>query len=548
MTGNATRSLNSKQMKKLTIYFSVTLAFIAAGCSSDFEALNTDPTKSTPENFDANYFLSNAEWTYADGTSGYNGPILFQSGWVQVLSSTSSGGANYYSNMDKYVSSSNTNSYMASVWTNCYRSASLANEAIEMIEGDADQVNLYAAATIWKIMAFQHITDVYGDAPYTEALQAEEGITLPVYDTQQEIYAKMLSDLDAAVSSFDNSKASPTADILPYDGNIDQWRKFGYSLMLRMAMRLTKVDLATAKLYAEKAYDGGTFESTADDAYIKADYANGYRNDYARDLRTVDDFYQVRFSKTFIDYLDDNDDPRLGVVAEVPPAGLAASSEVGLVGDNDPDLQLGMPNGYELGGTHDITTAPGYPGGTGTDDDVTPIGKYSRPRLLVYGDNSGPLFVLTYAQTELLLAEAAVRGFEVGDDAATHYHNAVKGALLALTPFGADAVISAGDAETFADDSPLDESTDDNSLKMINEQYWATTGSLFIFNEAWTNWRRSGYPELTAVVFPSNFSEGTIPRRQPYPTTEGTQNTANYQAAVGRLTGDKWNEKVWWDQ
>ncbi len=69
------------------------------------------------------------------------------------------------------------------------------------------------------------------------------------------------------------------------------------------------------------------------------------------------------------------------------------------------------------------------------------------------------------------------------------------------------------------------------SLKQINEQYWATTGILWNFVEAWNNWRRSGYPVLTPVNYTGNFSNGTIPRRQLYPTTEPTANPVNYRAA-----------------
>ena len=535
-------------MKKTFIYFGVALAAVFAGCQ-DFDELNTDPTKSSPANFDANYFLSTSQWNYLDGTMGYNGPTLFQSGWVQILASTSSGGANYYSNMDKYVSSSNTNDYQGRSWNGCYRSASLANEIVNLTIDDPEMVNLTAAATIMKVLNFQYVTDMYGDCPYSQALQAKTGVTLPVYDSQDAIYLGLLGELDAALSSMDASKVKPTADLFPYQGDVAKWKKFGYSVMLRMAMRLTKADAATAKTYAEKAATGGTFASADDDAYIVCDLANGYQNDYARDLTTAADFYQVRWSKTFIDYLDANDDPRLGVIAEVPPAGIAANQTVGLAGDTNPASQLGLPNGYDLNGsTTDITTSPGYPGSTGVGTDKTPIGKYSRPRTTIYGNKSGPVFVLTYAQTELLLAEAAARGFSVGGTAATHYSNGVAGAMLSLTPFGTDATISSGTATAYAAANPLDVSTLDNSLKMINEQYWATAGSQLNFTDAWNNWKRSGYPVLTPVVYSGNFSGGVIPRRQPYPTTEGTLNTANYQLAVNRLGTDTWSSKVWWDQ
>ena len=535
-------------MKKIFRYFVVALAFSTVSCDGDFDEINTDPTKSSPANFDPNFFLSTSQWNYLDGTMGYNGPTLFQSGWMQIWASTSSGGANYYTNMDKYVPSGNTNDYQGRSWNSCYRSASLANEIVFLTSEDPELVNLTSVAQIMKILNIQYITDMYGDCPYAEALQAKTGTTLPVYDDQQSLYTALLSDLDAAVGSLDDAKAIPTSDLI-YGGDIAKWRKFGYSLMLRMAMRLTKADAATAKTYAEKAAAGGTFASAEDDAYILCDNANGYRNDYARDLTTAADFYQVRWSKTLIDYLKTTNDPRIGVIAEVPLDGLEANQTVGLAGNDDPALQLGLPNGYDLNaGTTDITTSPGYPGGTGTGDDETPIGKYSRPKTSIYGNLDGPVFILTYAQTELLLAEAAVRGFSVTGTAATHYENAIVGALLSLAPFGAEATISASVAADFAAANPLDVSTMDNSLKMINEQYWATSGTLLNFTDAWNNWKRSGYPVLTPVVYPGNFSGGVIPRRQPYPTTEGTLNGANYQTAVGRLSGgDTWSARIWWD-
>jgi hypothetical protein len=73
----------------------------------DFTEINTDPN-STPASFNADYFLTNAQNTYKELIGGYDGPVLFQSGWVQLLACTSTGGATYYSNMDKYVQSSNT--------------------------------------------------------------------------------------------------------------------------------------------------------------------------------------------------------------------------------------------------------------------------------------------------------------------------------------------------------------------------------------------------------------------------------------------------------
>ncbi len=535
-------------MKKQLIYIGMAVALGFGSCTKDFEQINTDPTKASPEVFDPNYFLSNSVWTYVDQTMGYNGPMLFQSGWAQIIASTSSGGANYYSNADKYVPSSGTTDYMGRSWNGCYRAASLANEVINVAGSNPELVNVTGAATIVKVMSIMYVTDMYGDCPYTEALQAKAGITQPAYDPQQTVYTNMFNDLEAALNGMDASKAKPSADILPYKGDVAQWKKFGYSLMLKMAMRLVKVDPAMAKTYAEKAAAAGVFASVADNAYVMADNANGYRNDYARDLTTPADFYQVRWSKTFIDYLRETNDPRLGIIAEVPQDGLAANQNVGLAGISTPSLQMGLPNGYDLNnGATDISTSPSYPGGTGSGSDFTPIGKYSRPTTSIYGNYSGPIFILTYPETELLLAEAVVRGFNVGGTAAAHYANAVAGALTSLSVYGSAATISETTATAYAAANPLDASSTESSLQMINEQYWATCGSFLNFSEAWTNWRRSDYPVLTPVNYTGNFSQGMIPVRQPYPLSEAILNTANYQEAVSRQGADTWTTHVWWD-
>jgi hypothetical protein len=154
--------------------------------------------------------------------------------------------------------------------------------------------------------------------------------------------------------------------------------------------------------------------------------------------------------------------------------------------------------------------------------------------------------VLTYAETELLLAEAVTRGFAVSGTAAQHYKNGVAAGIQSLAKFGTAAAIDAATATAYADAHPL---VTASALKQINEQYWATTGLLQNFGEAWNNWKRSGFPQLTPVNYSGNFSNGTIPRRQPYPTTEATLNTANYQSATGRLaSGDNWVSRVWWDK
>jgi len=534
-------------MKWISYILITGLLIFQVSCTKDFTELNTDPTRATPESFNADFFLTNAQNTYKETIGGYDGPVLFQTGWVQLMASTSTGGAVYYSNMDKYVQSSNTLSYTSGSWNDAFRSASLANEIIKIYGADATRANSVAAATVIKVMALAYATDIYGDIPYSEAFKGAEGMNTPKYDKQEEVMKGLLAELESAAKMFDASKLGLSVDLV-YNKDVAKWKKLAYSVMLRIAMRFTKRDAAFAKAWAEKAYAGGVFTSIDDDAYMKSDIANGYTNPNNRAYDIPADLYETRWSKTLIDFLKSTNDPRVSAIAEVV-TGFAANNSLS-AGDNTYAKQIGMPNGWDMnGGAADITKAPGYPGPSGTGTDVTPIGNYSRPRGQ-YRDRNGALFFITYAETELLLAEAAVRGWSVGANAATHYANGVKAGMATMVNMGAGAAIAAADIDAYVAANPLNTSSTNASLKMINEQFWATTGILMNGSEAWSNWRRSGYPQLTPVTFAGNFSGGQIPRRQIYPTSEASLNGANYNAGLSGLTpaNDNWSSRVWWDQ
>jgi len=530
-------------MKKLSIYI-VLGCVILGSCTKKFDSINTDPTQASGGNFDPNLLLPTAEINYTSNIQGYSGAILFQSMWAQIFANAEY--PSYYSNGDKYVASGNILTYDASIWNNSYSSASTAKEIQNLIAGNADLINLNGIAFIVQLLNLELITDVYGDCPYSQALQAKTGnVVLPVYDKQSDIYPSMLNSLDSVLSTLDASKAKPTNDLI-YGGDVTKWKKFGYSLMLRMAMRLTKVDAATAQKYAEKAAAGGTFSSVADNAFVAYDESDGYNNANVSALQVPEDFSQVRWSKVLIDYLKANDDPRVPVIAEVPQPGADNNANESLDGDHTFSKQIGMPNGYDQnGGATDISKAPNYPGSS----DGFKVGLYSRPTTALYvRDKSTPGAILTYGETELLLAEAAVRGWNVGGTAASHYHAGVSGAIQSLSGFNDAGTISSATAEAYATAHPLDESSTAASLMQINMQYWATEGTLFNFIEAWNNWRRSGYPVLTPVVYTGNFTSGQIPRREIYPSSEATTNGTNLKDAVANMGGDDWTTRVWWDK
>lgn len=533
-------------MKKKTILSFLFLIGIHFSCSkTELDRINTDPTKSTEENFDPNYLLSNSQLRFAN--KGYY-QLLYSSTMVQLLAST----YYYYNNGDKYINVANFTDYQGRIFDEGYAEASGIRE-MQRIARDKDPVgnaNLLAIGDMMFVLILQRITDMYGDVPYHEAGQGRSGIKYPVYDTQEEIYIAMLTDLENAIKQLNPDLPKPSADLF-YKGDLIKWRKFGYSLMLRVAMRLTKVDPVKAKIWVEKAAIGGTFSEISDNAFITMDASNyNSQNGISLALRTLSDYREVRWSKTLIDQLKKTNDPRLPAIAEVPADGFTNNNNQNLAGNNEAELQRGLPNGYDLsGGKTDIHLAPDYPGGTGNEHDFAPLGRYSRPRTSVYLKLGGPIFIMTYAETEFLLAEAALRGWEVNGTAASHYRMGLKAALQASGQMDLQANISDLTIEAYINAQPLDESTKEKAFEMINTQYWISSGTMFNFIEAWLNWKRSGYPLLKPVNYPGNVTNSTIPRRMIYLSTEVLNNPEHYKAAVARLIGgDALTSRVWWDK
>ncbi|KIO74737.1 hypothetical protein TH53_24690 [Pedobacter lusitanus] len=532
-------------MKKVCILLLSFLIVTGSGCSkAQLDKINTDPTKLPGESYNPDELLSTAQ--FKSSNKGYY-QLLYQSTMMQLLASTYL----YYNNGDKYVNAGSFTDYQGRIFEEGYADASTIRE-MQRLAREKDPVkysNLINIGDIMFVLILQRITDSYGDVPYSQASKAREGIKYPIYDTQQDIYNSMLTDLDKAIDGLDPAKPKPTADLF-YQGDISKWKKFGYSLMLKVAMRLTKVAPEKARSWAEKAASG-TFTDISDNALVLTDESNlDGQNGTSLALRTVSDYREVRWSKTLIDELRKNNDPRLAVIAEVPKDGLANNINENLAGNTDPAVQIGLPNGYDLsGGTYDISKYAGYPGGTGQNSDFAPLGKYSRPRTAVYLKLGGPNFIMTYAETELLIAEAQLRGWNVPGTAAGHYANGLRGALQTMAQMDKLAAIPEQAINDYVTKHPLDESSSQKAFEMINTQYWITTGTTFNFIESWLNWKRSGYPLLTPVNYPGNVTGGTIPRRLIYLSTEVLNNTDNYRAAVARLQGgDVLTSRVWWDK
>ncbi len=143
---------------------------------------------------------------------------------------------------------------------------------------------------------------------------------------------------------------------------------------------------------------------------------------------------------------------------------------------------------------------------------------------------------MTYAEVEFLLAEAALKGWHSGD-AAAHFNAGVKGSMQQWDIFDPSLTVTDEEVEAYLAANPFD-----GTEEMIGEQHWAA--NFMQWYEAYSNWRRTGYPELTPVNYPGNVSGGQIFRRIEYYTQE-VANNPNLQE--GGTLPDNVMTRVWWD-
>lgn len=516
---------------KLLLIASVVAGMLAgSGCKKDFESINTDPNHITVDKIDFNFLFTSAELitsgnSDANGYEDWRNNLIYSACMIQHLSSTVG-----YWDGDKYLYNA---SYNSAYWDNNYNN-SITNivEVVTHTKTDTSKANFYNIARIFKAFMFQRMTDMYGDCPYSEAgLGFISGITAPKYDKQQDIYNDILKELQDAASKLDPSLPNTvgSADLL-YGGDVTKWKKFAYSEMVRVAMRLSKIDAANAQKWVQAAVAGGVMTSNDDNAIVKHDTNGGTPTVNGTGLILIgNDPAAARLSQTFVNYLKSTGDPRLPFLATVCADANVTTDK----GDTAAAHQLGQPNGYDVsGGQYDISKAPNWPG---NQNKYSIVNRYTFSRL------DAPSFFVTYGETALLLAEAAQRGW-IGGSAASYYTAGVTASMQQLSQAGAgpgDAAIAA-----YLAANPYNAAS---ALAQINSQYWVVT--FMDENEAWANWRRSGYPQLTPVSYPGNVTNGTIPRRFTYPQGEPSTNGVNYKAAVANLSdGDKMTSRVWWDK
>ena len=374
--------------------------------------------------------------------------------------------------------------------------------------------------------AFMVLTDTYGSIPYRQAGAGfSDQIFFPEYDNQELIYADIIKELGEASAALNASGRVEAADVL-FAGDVEKWRKFGYSLLLRAGMRIGKANATEAQQAVARAFAGGVILNNQDNVMIRHD-AN-YLNPIGNTLNATEaaNFY---LTEPFVNFMKNSNDPRLRSIA-VRYVGATSGPEQTVARQNfDPAVQIGMPLGNDNAGAVQAAASLGL----ASFYDFSQVDRRRMVKL------TSPNFIVTAAQTQLLLAEARQLGWITQGTVQDYFHAGIRAHMNQMPSFDPAMQIPNGDIDSYIAANPLVEST---AIRQINEQYWIA--SFMHGPEAFANFRRSGFPQLAPNPFPGR--EVVFINRLTYPNSEISVNAENVNAAIAAQGPDNLETKVWW--
>jgi hypothetical protein len=356
---------------------------------------------------------------------------------------------------------------------------------------EVNKANRLAIIDLMQVFVYQRLVDIFGNVPYTEALNPVN--YTPVYDDAQAIYKDLIARAKADVAALNTSEGSFGSADLIYQGDIDSWKKFGNSLLVKLGIGIADGPLAAlGKSTVEAAY-AGAFGVQADGAYFPYQKSLPYVNPLYTDLVTSGR-HDFLITGTIYNIMKAHSDPRIDDYFE----------------------NLSKP-----------TTVYGAAGGSYNS-------KMHYNSAISNPDFHGIL--LTYDEVQFYLAEAAARGWNVGSAANVYFNNGVTASIIEWggTSAEASAFLSANSYTSYS-----------NWKEAIGTQAWLAMYTRGF--EGYTFFRRLDYP---AFVMPPNPPTGVdkIPTRFTYPINEQTLNAKNYTAAAAAIGGDLLTTKLFWDK
>lgn len=250
-------------MKKILL--SAGIAAVVASCTSDITSLNVNPK--APEKVPAGALIANATVSLTDYLASINVNLNNFNLWAQHITETTyTDEANFdYANRDV-----NGNTFDR-LYTDVLRDLQEAEKAVDVDINltAAQKEQQHAVIDVLEVYTYHVLVDIFGDVPYTEALDAST--VVPAYDKGEDIYTDLAARLTADIAVLGGDNGLGSYDLL-YGGNSDGWKKFASSLLLKLAVRVADHDMTRATAWGATALSGGVILDAADAATL--DYAS----------------------------------------------------------------------------------------------------------------------------------------------------------------------------------------------------------------------------------------------------------------------------------
>ncbi|HEY9259303.1 SusD/RagB family nutrient-binding outer membrane lipoprotein [Chitinophaga sp.] len=477
----------------LTLLYLTTLLLFSAGCKK-FLDVNKDPNNAVDVTVDVLLPSAQSGLTFAVGnTLTINGGV-----WGQYW--TQSPNSSQYKTLDQYAPAEGD---FGNVWS-AIEIDGLENLQKVIDKGNATNQKQYVAiAMLLKAYSFQLSTDLWGDVPFSEALQgdATERILNPKYESQSDIYNGLVKMVEDATNLISNTDVAPGADDLIYQGDMDKWLRFANTLKLKIGLRLAKKDAARAATIV-RSLQGAEFIHPGESALQNFNSTGGQQNPlYGASAGPVLNTTQnLVASSTAVNFFSGNSDPRLDVFYDAVGSGV-----------------VGIPQGSFNAPPTTVVSPPSALTGANAKDPNSAL---------------APVKLMTDYEADFLQAEAIVRGWLTGDAAAL-YEQGITDNFAAYEVDGAADYI-AQPAIAF----PTGGTTEEKVKAIITQKWAAMCGNQTI--EAWTEWRRTGYPSFFTLSKASIIGAGRYPGIFLYPTSELARNPN------APKTNHFVYDKVWW--
>ena len=517
----------------LGIAIIIALVLLPASCTSEFEDINTDPYNVYDSQLEADFQIVGGRFSEV-----LRNIYTFSPVWVTQLQQNLMGDvfSGYMMPPTPFAGNSNNMTYDLVPgwnewpWNVAYENVMAPLRAADQQAEARGFTNFLAWSKICRVAAMHRVSDIYGPIIYTKFGQLD---VTDNYDCQENVYDAFFADLDDAIRTLtplakelENPGVTPFTpfDISDFEGSYEKWIKLANSLRLRLAIRISKVNPSRARQEAEAAVqhefgvlpgpEGGNFQI----------------ENTNHPLNTINNSWNdIRMGAPMESILTGYNDPRIARYFELSEI---SSGEY-----------KGIRQGIEIV----------------AKDDYVPFSKLANQSFVLF---------MTVAEVFFLKAEGALRGWDMGGtaqdfyeqgiqasfdqyglgDASFYYNDDSSQPIDYVDPFNEANNIAAASDITIQWDATA---TTERNLERIITQKWIAMYPEG--QEAWSEFRRTGYPKLFPVVI--NNSEGSIStsefvKRIPFSQSDITTNPGGVAAARNcpEIAGeDNGGTALWWD-